>query len=364
MDKMEKARVALTLDHPFFGSLALRLRLIRDPQCPTAYTDGVVIGYSPEFTDGLTTNELKGLLAHEVMHVALAHHLRRGERKPRRWNVAGDYAINDILIESGLVLPAGGLSGMGTGRSADEIYQCLSGDGKEAPPWGEVRDYPGKDGRDASPAEVAQALQEVRIMVSQAATQAESMGGLPGCIERMVKEITHPRVDWREILRRFMQRFACNDYAWTPPNRRYIHQGLYLPSLVSDGIAGGVIAVDTSGSVGNDEVAQFASEISAILEAVSSEVTVIYCDTRIRQVETFCQQDMPIKINPKGGGGTDFRPPFEWIAEQGMKPAYLIYLTDLRCSRFPDKPNFSVLWAHIGRQGRQPPFGEIISVSG
>ena len=277
--------------------------------------------------------------------------------------MAGDYAINDILLESGFVLPAGGLSGMGTDKSADTIYQRLSGDVSAPPAWGEVWDYPGKSGHGATPAELARARQEVKVLVNQAATQARAMGSMPGMLERLVEGITHPPVDWREVLRRFMHRVSRNDYAWTPPNRRYVHQGLYLPSLLSTGIEGGIIAVDTSGSVKNHQVAQFAAEISAIVEAVDTTVTVIYCDTRVRKVETFGRYDLPIKIHPIGGGGTDFRPPFDWVEQQGVSPAYLVYLTDLAGVRFPDEPNYPVLWARLGKRRSNPPFGEVLSLA-
>lgn len=363
MEKIEKARIALTIEEPFFGSLALRMPLVKDPKCTTAYTNGKLIGYNPDFIHGLTSDQLKGLLAHEVMHVALAHHLRRGERDPGKWNVAGDYAINDLLLESGFVLPPDGLSGMGTKLSAEAIYKRLPDDVGDSHHWGEVRDYPGQDDHDATPAELKKVEQEVRIMVNQAATQAKAMGRLPGELERLVAGITHPPLNWREVFRRFMDRLSRNDYSWTPPNRRYIHQGFYLPSPLSMTIGDGVVAVDTSGSVTNRQVAQFAAELSAIVEVVETIVTVIYCDRKVKRVERFNRYDLPLKINPLGGGGTDFRPPFEWIKEKGMSPAWLVYLTDLAGKRFPSEPAYPVMWAKLGASGYRPPFGEVVKVA-
>lgn len=363
MDKIEKARIALTIEEPFFGSLALRMPLVNDPACATAYTDGKVIGYNPDFTHGLTSDQLKGLLAHEVMHVVLAHHLRRANRDPDKWNVAGDYAINDLLLESGFVLPPNGLSGMGKDLSADVIYQRLPDDVGDSHRWGTVRDCPGNDGHDATPAELTRAEQEVKIMVHQAATQAKAMGRLPGDVERLVTEITHPPLNWREVLRRFMGRVSRNDYSWTPPNRRYIHQGLYLPSPLSMAIGDGVVAVDTSGSVTDRQVTRFAAELSAIVEVVETTVTVIYCDTRVKRVERFNRYDLPLKINPLGGGGTDFRPPFQWIEKKGLAPAWLVYLTDLAGTHFPGEPAYPVLWAKLGASGYKPQFGEVVKIA-
>lgn len=122
-----------------------------------------------------------------------------------------------------------------------------------------------------------------------------------------------------------------------------MHQGLYLPSSLSRAIGDGVIAVDTSRSVTDRQVAQFAAELSAIIEVVETTVTVIYCDTKVKQVEGFNRYDLPLKINPIGGGGTDFRPPFQWIEEKKLSPAWLVYLTDLVGTRFPVQPAYPVL---------------------
>ena len=365
MDKMLKARIALILEHPFFGSLALRLTLNEDPSCQTAYTDGVVLGFNAQFTGSLTLNERVGLIAHEVMHVALCHHLRRGDRNPKVWNIAGDFAINDILLESGFVLPEGALTGMGTHRSADAIYQSLPETilkNDNLPDFGEVRDLPGKDGKNPTSAQMNQALQEIKIRVAQAATQAKAMGKFPASLDRWMDEMTRPQVDWREVLRRFMGRVSSDDYAWTPPNRRLIHQGLYLPSMRSNGISQGVVAVDTSGSVSDQEIAQFSTEISAILEAADASLTVIYCDRAVQRVERFDRYDLPVKIHPIGGGGTDFRPPFKWVEDHGLSPGSLIYLTDLACHRFPAAPDYPVLWARMGHFGVTPPFGDVLEI--
>jgi predicted metal-dependent peptidase len=157
---------------------------------------------------------------------------------------------------------------------------------------------------------------------------------------------------------------ARNDYSWTPPNRRYLSQGFYLPSLRSEELPEIVIAVDTSGSVTAEELAQFAAEISGILEAYDTTITVIYCDTGINgDPEIFTREDMPLKLNAKGGGGTDFRPPFAWVQKQGLTPACLIYLTDMACSSFPFDPGYPVLWAKIGTwKSNPPPFGEVIEI--
>lgn len=370
-DKISKARAGLILDQPFFGALALRLRVIEDPTCPTAWTDGQSMGYNPTFIEGLTLAETKGVVCHNVMHCALAHMSRRGNRDHRKWNIAGDLAINQIIEDAKMTLPKGRLLDPAyVGMSADEIYGKLppppeggkegEGDSRTSDPGacGEVRDAPGAAGQQPSPADLAQSAEDWKITVAQAAQAARQTGKLPAGLDRLVGEILAPKIDWREVLRRFVDRTARADYSWTPPNRRYIHQGIYLPSVRSEVLPPIVIVVDTSGSIQAAGINQFAAEMTAILEDYRTSATVIYCDAAIAHVEEFTSDDLPLRLTPKGGGGTDFRPPFAWVDERGLTPSCLIYLTDMECSSFPETPDYPVLWAHVGNGGTPAPFGE------
>jgi predicted metal-dependent peptidase len=390
-EKMVKARTGMVLNQPFFASLALRLRLKEDESCETLWTDGHTLGFNPKFVDGLPLDQVKGIIAHEVMHLACAHHTRRGERDQKKWNVAGDYAINQILEDSKIELPEGHLIDPAfIGMASEQIYGRIpdppprtspgSGDpnGGQGPDQnhgqgqepgnqdpgkcGEVRDAKGPQGQDLSPAEKTQEEQNWKIATAQAATQAKAMGDLPGGIARMVGEIMAPHVDWREVLRRFVDQSARNDYTWTRPNRRYLHAGLYLPALYSETLPPIVIAVDTSGSIDSEMLDRFASEMTAILQEHKTSCNVLYCDTEIAGVESFTSEDLPLKLNPQGGGGTDFRPPFAWVDKQGITPACLIYLTDMFCHRFPDPPDYPVLWAKTEDYG-EAPFGEEVRIS-
>lgn len=394
-DQIKKARAGLILDQPFFGSLALRLEVVEDLTCETAWTDGKRLGFNPEFVENLNLDQIKGLLAHEVMHCACAHQARRQGREHDKWNMAGDYAINPLLQDSGFTLPGEPLIDPAySGKSADEIYGLLpkpepdqdqgqdqgqgQGDqgqgqgqgqgqdqgqqgqgGGDPGGCGEVRDALGPDGQQPSQADLNQQAQDWKVAATQAAQQAKAMGNLPAGMERWVQELIDPKVDWREILRRFIDMNARNDYAWTPPNRRFVHMGLYLPSLRSEELAAIVVAIDTSGSISADELDQFASELSEILEHYDTNIDVLYCDAHLAGHEAFTQQDIPLELHPKGGGGTDFRPPFGWVDQQGIDPACFVYLTDLQCNRYPDAPGYPVLWVATDK-GKQPPFGEVV----
>ena len=227
---------------------------------------------------------------------------------------------------------------------------------------GAVRDATTKDGQVASEADKKQMEEDWKIAVAQAARQQKTCGNLPGELQKMVDEIVNPTVDWRELLRRFVNERAREDYSWFPPNRRYVGQGIYLPSTRSEKMGEMVLGYDSSGSVGRKETNQFAGETSSIVEENGAHVTVIYCDTRVANVEEFGPDDMPIELNPRGGGGTDFRPVFDYVEEHDLEPACLIYFTDGYCNSFPkEEPAYPVLWA-CTRKGFEPPFGEVIEV--
>lgn len=363
--KMMEARTALVLESPFFGALVLRLRLQEDASHETGWTDGRSIGYSPAFVESLTHAETLGFLAHEVMHVASGHPWRRDGREPRRWNRACDYAINGILKNAGFSLPADVLlDAQFTGQSAEWIYDRLpadpddgegqgSGSGAGDPaPAGEVRDAPAPE--DGGPTE-----EEVQQAVQQAANVARGRGALPGAVERFAKDAARPRVDWRSVLARFLQASARADYSWARPNARHIARGVYLPALRSEAMGRIVVAVDVSGSVDDVQLAQFAAELNAIVRELQPESTdVLYCDSRIRGRDSFPAGET-IELRACGGGGTDFRPVFKAIEEDGEAPAALVFLTDLDGPFPAHAPDYPVLWGDTSGR-RVAPFGETV----
>ncbi len=421
--KLTKARTQLLLGQPFFGTLCVRLKPVRGP-VPTMATNGRLIVYNPEFVEGLTAAELEAVLAHEALHCALGHHCRRGERDPELWNEAADLAINPILVANKFTLPDGALVDPAyENLSAEEIYarrlrassqasapdssssQPSSGGGgsgtpdktpqsqpacadrnqnasKLAPPpsptstgaceagippsrpgrFGEVLDATDDEGNPASPAENRRQQQEWTIAAEQAIRSAKSCGHEPANLERPLRESRESKQDWRAILREFVVAVAPSDYRWSPPNRRYVASGLYLPSIERRSVGPIVIAVDTSGSIGDEELEQFAGEISAIAEEAQPEaVHVVYCDAAVQSSQEF-RPSVPIRLEPKGGGGTDFRPVFAWVEENELYPVCLIYLTDLCCHSFPESPDYPVLWVTDSR--RTAPFGETVRIVG
>ncbi len=394
--RIQKGRTALLLDHPFFGSLLFRLKGRECRAIDTMATDGVSLYYNPDFVDTLTAAELAGVLAHEVMHPALQHHTRGADRNSRRWNIACDLAINPLLLDAGLTLPKDVLlDHRFRGMSAERIYNLLEEQetqgGPEEPtdrndrserqtqPSSEPAQVPSRDepGDDPdvpiTPGGCGQVLdapaptdgdsnagqaREWQIAVQQAESLAKQAGKVPAGIERTLEQSRNAAIDWRELLRRAWSDTIAADYSWMRPNRRHVWAGLYLPGIVREGVGEIAIAVDCSGSVSARQLGLFEAEIRSILEGQRPQlVHVLYFDAEVHKAEAY-QAGQPIHLNPVGGGGTDFRPCFAWLAKRGIVPQTLVFLTDL-CGTFPDHaPTYPVLWAST--ESRPAPFGQVI----
>lgn len=378
--KLSSAKAAIVLDQYFFGHLVCNLKFREDTACKTAWTDGTTLGYNPAYIDSLQHAEIVGLLAHEVLHCAGGHPWRRDGRDPKRWNVACDIAINDIIREAGMTLPKGSLEGSSIadskGKSAEWIYDRLpddpqggSGKGKgkggqdegEGLP-GEVRDPEAEGQGDGTEQADSDKMSEGewQEITRQAANAAKARGQLPASLDRYAKKATESRIPWESVLRRFVQEHSKADYSWNKPSRRYAAMGVYLPGLHSEELGKGAIAVDTSGSMDDIALAKAESEtIKVMQECRPRTLAVLYADAAVARIDTF-EKDEPIVFKPAGFGGTDFRPVFEAIEAMDEKPLFVIYITDL-CGTFPDvEPDVPVLWVTDG--DLKAPFGETIKM--
>jgi predicted metal-dependent peptidase len=391
-----RSRLVLSKDacSAFFAALALRLEALPAWHVPTLATDGEHLLFNPEYALSLSEREMVGVIAHEVMHCALGHHARRGLREPLRWNIACDLAVNPVLLGAGFDLPRGRLLpgegefvGLPTGLSAEEYYARVpdnggqssdesaggdSGDntgddrGASAIPGGD----PGacgavRDAGDGSPSQQQSSEARWQVAVAQAARIAEARGrgDLPAGLTRAVEETLRPTVPWREVLREFLTRTARNDYRWNRPNRRFVARRQYLPSLAGESLGEVVVAVDTSGSIGQEELDRFAAEVQGILDAYEVHLTVLYHDTDVTEVEEWSPTEGPIKLRPLGGGGTSHRGVFAWLDKHDLDPTCVVCLTDLYTTFSEAPPPFPVLWAVIGDCSTPPPFGQLLSVS-
>jgi predicted metal-dependent peptidase len=360
----------------FFATLVLRLRPEPGWDLDTLATDGRVLRYHPPFVTALSPDELVGVLAHEVMHCALAHPARRAGRDPERWNVACDLAINPLLARAGVVLPTsrltpgeGTYAGLEPGKSAEEYYTLLPA---ADPPTGEGgRPGPADPGgcggvtdpADGDPAEARRVEADWRVALAQAQRAAAGRGPLPAGLGRAVGAVLHPPADWRAVLREFVSAAARNDYSWVRPNRRFVAQGLFLPGLHSEELGDVVLAVDTSGSIDAKTLGVFAAEADAVLAAYDCAVTVLYHDTEVQKVQAWQSRDGPLVLDPVGGGGTSHACVFDWIERAGLAPACVVCLTDLETEFPPSPPAVPVLWAVSGTAPCDPPFGRVVSLS-
>jgi predicted metal-dependent peptidase len=359
---LAKARTALVLEHPFIGNVALNMPYVIDYSIRTAATNGKEIRYNPHFVDSLNDEERKFLVAHECLHPMLEHTYRRNGRDHKRWNQAGDYVINKLLSDEkiGKVVEGALLDDniyKAGGGSTDGIYTLLpEPDGEGGNGHGDPLDDC-NDGGD-TPAEKAQQEAEWKVRVAQAAQAAKMMGKMSAGLERLVGEILKPKVDWRDVLRKFVEKCKTDQRTWSKFNRRFLAQGIYLPSVSGEAIGEIAFAVDCSGSITQDVVNQFAAEIHTVKEDGNpSKIHVVYFDSEVSHYECYGRDD-DLDIKPHGGGGTAFSPVFKYFAEHDINPVACIFLTDLCCNDFGDQPDYPLLW--VSTDEGTAPFGEVV----
>jgi predicted metal-dependent peptidase len=349
--RISVARAQLLLNHPFFGMLALRLKVVDAKAAGhdvskwpfnTMAVDGKNMYFNPDYVAKQSDKLLQSIVAHEVMHCALDHMGRRQARQPRRWNQACDYAVNPILEDAGLEVGKDWLNAPGfKNMTADAIYNQLpeddkNGDNGHGEPLDATIDAPATD--------AAVNAAEWQVAVSQAAQEASKAGKLPKQLQRFVDEMLKPKVDWRAVMRRFAQQISRNDYNWSRPDKKFLAAGLYMPSLYTESLGKIAIGIDTSGSIDKKTLDAFNAEVVDIVStARPTETDVYYCDARVAHQETFGPHDM-IKLEPHGGGGTAFKPVFDAIAKKGDMPVCAIYLTDLYGEHNFPAPPYPVLW--------------------
>lgn len=381
--KLTKAKIQLIINHPFFASIALGVTYRENSEIPTACTDGKSIEYNPHFFASLTMPELKAVIAHEVCHLAFYHHLRMGNRDIEMWNVACDFAVNLILKKSGFVIGSGWLyDEKFDGMSAEEIYSKIQ-DGKnktsQSPVYGENPgscDGNGGNGgktRNLGPggvrpmkvnsrADLSAAEADMKSRVVRAAMAAKQAGKLPAHLGHLVEKLLEPVIDWKSELSAFLTSAAAEDYTWSKPSRRMLHRDIFMPSIYSKGKGDFVLMIDTSGSTFDPIILQrLSSEVQAIVSEVGGHVRILHIDMSIQHVDEVDNHD-EIDLNLRGGGGTDFRPGFEWLDQNNEDVSAVVYFTDGYCDSFPETPAVPTLWCVYDNPEFNPPFGEVIHI--
>ena len=382
----------------FFANLTLRMPIKADPSRETVAADGRNIFYNPDWAATASNDLIREKLCGAVLACGLKHHTRRGERDYQRWQQASHLVRLPLLQDAG-VIDADAAQG-GLKMSIEAAYSQIpespegdssgdddgQGDGQDGPPsfdpgMGEVMDSPtlkeeqregdesddSEDGAGTATTDPVQAEeQEWDEVMQQAAQWSKAQGSMPGGVQQVIDAAHVSEIDWRTELRRFMQDHSPVDYSWSRPNRRFIDQGIYLPSMDGESMETIVFAVDTSASMNEQELAAIWSEIRAAAQDVEpKEVVVIQCDTSVHRADRYHHTELPDRLEAVGRGGTSFEPVFEWVDRELLQPpACLLYMTDLM-GAFPGAPpHWPTLWICTSGWANDPPFGERINLGG
>ena len=365
--RLQGALLRIRGDHPFFGTLALFAEFRVSDTVPTAATDGKMLWFNPDFTAKQNPNQLCGLIAHELLHAALQHLPRRRERDPQLWNIAADIVVNGMVAgDTNYTLPEGGVENASLAYlSVEEIYEKLITGKLKVPKIG-LLDLLGGGDQTSIDEEQQSALQRHwRAAVQQASAVARRMNkgfghkGLDSL--RDITEATAPSLNWREILWQFLVSTPCDFSGF---DRRFIWKKLYLEDVVGESVEVAIV-LDTSGSIGGEDLGAFMGEIQGILDAYPHiHGNLFFADAELYGPYPFSQHaGIP---PPKGGGGTSFVPFFDWVrkeAQDGSVPL-CIYFTDGYGSFPSNVPDVPVLWVVIpGGLGSQDfPFGTVARI--
>ncbi len=361
--RLAKAKTSLVLEHPFIGTIALGMPHTYQEGVGTACTNGKRVLYDPKFVSDLTDEELKFLVAHECMHPMLEHNFRRQSRDPKRWNMAADYVINQLLTDEGIgkFIEGGCLnkSLYDAGQGVSEaIYNLLpesnDGDGNGPGMGGTGQDL--EDGEGTVQDQNQQAA-EWKVKVAQAAQAAKMMGKLSAGMARLVNDILNPTVDWREVLQKFVIKHKTDQRSFSRPNRRFLSQGFYMPSRSGERMGPIAFFVDCSGSVDDHQLAQMAAEVRMVHEDLRPEkLHVVYFDAEVTHYDCFLPDDT-VSISFHGGGGTDVRTAFDYLDAEGHADglACTIVLTD-GYTPYPTGSSTPTIWAMT--TDMTAPFGE------
>jgi predicted metal-dependent peptidase len=373
---LSKAKIGLLTktDATFIATIVMSLKSSWASEIPnpdgsvfqnrTACTDGVNLILNEDWFLDLNPLEQVGLLAHEAWHVALQHVLpdRRKDRDPRVWNQAADHVINNMLVAAKYRIPKGGLCDPAyKDMSVEQVYKILMDDpNKQDPNF--TPDFMTGPGQDDPAAQQAHSNQ-VKDTLVRAATQAKlandgSAGAIPGDVLVALDTLLYPKLPWSVLLADFFNGLAKEDYSFSKPNRRFLPE-FYLPSLFSEGMGTLACAVDTSGSVSDEDFKAFATEMDYIKETLLPEqMYVVDFDTQINSIYQIGDNDSVKQLKFKGRGGTSLDPVFEHFKDK--PPQVLVVFSDLECNSIDQDPGYPVLWIRTPGSGHTPTFGRLI----
>ena len=362
-DRIIVARVGLLLRHPFFGNMATRLRILAaDDWLMTAAVDGRNLYYNTQFFNAMSNKEIEFVVAHEILHMVFDHLGRRGDRNPMLYNIAADYKVNNTLVRDRIGEKPKIVDCYQDFKyeswSSEEIYDSIFDEAKKngeefLKELGEMldehlsnEDDEGESGngedKDSngngiskskpkySKEEISKIKDEIKESMIQAA-QSAGAGNVPGEVARMIKELTEPKMNWREILRQQIQSTIKSDFSFMRPSRKGWHTGAILPGMNFDETIDLCIAIDMSGSIGNIQAQDFLSEIKGIMDEYKDYNIKLWCfDTKVYNEQDFSADSGETLLDYEimGGGGTDFDANWTYMKENDIQPKKFLMFTD------------------------------------
>jgi len=375
IDKIVVARVGLLLRHPFFGNMATRMKLIdASDWLPTAATDFRNFYFNREFFEKMTPRQVEFVVAHEILHCVYDHMMRRDSRDPKVWNIAADYCVNGLLKRERIgddppvkFFYDRKYDKWSAEQVYDEIYEKYNEDELNA--LGQLLDQhldPDADNNgDGSPKYSKEELRQIRDEIKEAMIQAANAAGAgntPGEIGRMIKEMTEPKMNWRELLRQQIQSVIKNDYSFMRPSRKGWHTGAVLPGTNFDTTIDICVSIDTSGSISDAQAADFLGEIKGIMQEFKDfQIKVWTFDTKVYNEQSFdgYTADDIDSYEVMGGGGTDFTANWNYMKEQDIVPKKFIMFTDgYPWDSWGDPEYCDTVFIIHGNNTIVPPFGE------
>ena len=364
LDRIITARIGLLLRHPFFGNMATRLRIIAaDEWLGTAAVDGRNLYYNTQFFNAMNNKEIEFVVAHEILHMVFDHMGRRDDRDPMIYNISADYIVNNTLVRDRIgTIPSivqcyqdFKYEGWTSEEVYDDVYEKAKEMGEEyLKQLGEMLDEhldseddgegvsDGEVGKDVngnatskskpkySKEEVKQIKDEIKENMISAA-QSAGAGNVPGAVARMIKELTEPKMNWREIIRQSVQSSIRSDYTFSRPSRKGQMSGAILPSMDFQDTIDVAVCIDMSGSIGEVQGKDFLGEVKGIMDEFPDYNIKVWCfDTDVYNEEDFAANDGKDLLDYElmGGGGTDFMANWTYMKDQDYVPKKLIMFTD------------------------------------
>ena len=396
VDRIITARIGLLLRHPFFGNMATRLRILAaDEWLGTAAVDGRNLYFNTRFFNAMGNKEIEYVIAHEILHCVFDHLERRDDRNPMLYNIAADYIVNNTLVRDRIgekpkivdcfqdfkyeswtseevydelfeeAKKNGEEALKQLGEMLDEHLDSEDSDGEEGA--GEGKDSNGNGTSKSRPKYSKEDMKKIKDEIKEnmlSAAQAAGAGNVPAGVQRMIKELTEPKMNWRELLRQQIQSTIRSDYTFSRPSRKGQMSGAILPGMDFQNTIDVAVCLDMSGSIGNEQAQDFLGEVKGIMEEYQDYNIKIWCfDTEVYNEDDFSADDARdiTEYDIRGGGGTDFMANWKYMKEQNYVPKKLIMFTDGYAWDSWGDPDYcdTVFVIHSNRDKTlQAPFGQ------